>query len=1339
LPIFIQTKKKEKMETKTIGVGEFVALLDEVAKNHTLLCCVCMKPATSRCSACKSAWYCSRECQVLHYPKHKKLCGSVEFTGVKHMVEGKLVDVPDTEEGLIEVKDEMHSETINVANLGIVIKGVTDAAGAVERAHRPSKEPMEPSADSSLFVHKMVMKNPAEQKLEELFGPGSEKEEGETRIEGVAEVNDALLAINDPDNLLGQVNDISGKLNDGTIEFGTALNVLSPVADVIDTVLAADRVPQVFSPALAGLRSNGKYTSALPPAQQPHQTWGELIKSYVDWFVEMSKHVISYFNSFVRSFTTAIIGIKARLCNTITTITNVFYDIVESAMESKAVEEQRDAMKVTGVDAETLSPLLRYESVQDILINIGNKILRLVFFAISFATDIPRLVFGYARRQMKGKVEDQLTTALSGVVEFFYEGFKSVTEMISTITVATKDAIPPSITKAFAWITNNMSRMGVSSSGISTLFETSIDYVRRAFAWVTEFTKKGTDYFFTVVMSLFDRFHDWTNKALKKMLPEWVTMSDTEGVITKIVDSFQGDIETVKKVIAIIDTPKGKDAGLDSKNLRQHCDTLQQKYTALKEGMAQHPTMLVKPEFDNPMKMASDLWDGSQAVADVFLLKHGNLPPRHENATKMYQYYYSRASTDIFGNAIEVRPSGGKAKDEIEQAFLNIDGIEEVETSLLECAKDIDDAMRVSRPIRTTVTPSIKPTIVELPFVGNDFPWLEKEDRDGPHHKIYDLVRAAITPVTKPRTTDEEVTKYISTGIKKLLGEDQMHPENPPKSYEPMADLLKQMLIGNLTNFPTTEGYESFVNLFDGSPSDMLVKLENINDITCVMAICYYAILDAEPSGKKFIDDRKEDSGIRGFRWLKENVLKAFDVLINESSETLKRQFSSGKQTGQQGTEVVVSQKDSAEQIILTHKVTFNDTITKFMEECYGKSEMKELTEEIKDVSQSFWIVITHAYEYTQKIICSATLSAFLRILPLVVSVGVQLLGEYANGKTYKEDLGRSPSEEVREKYVRDTLNIKLELIKGSKSTEWVKSDLEEVARATAAWKIAKIRSSGTEAEYADISSAYDRRIKAISAIKLKLESHKQNVFVTSLSGEMRRKVNEVEKALPVLVDLDAEFLKYIESNVKLGSDAMAFFSSKLQNLIGYGKDKPSLSVGDLKKIGEDLAKSNAVRSIDLFDIIPPEGFFDMNELAKKTLKDYTMEIVWDTLSQLLGVSVFSVIREVIIACIALWKVSNSVIEAMKNGGDAKKFEEAWLNALTAYIKEWGTNHIVSSFMITLSHWFFFKMILNEDLTSTYSGWNALWYSLVNSGIVAGIFLRKYRKRREQLIKIKKT
>jgi len=88
----------------------------------------------------------------------------------------------------------MHSETINVANLGIVIKGVTDAAGAVERAHAHRKSQWSQVLTVRCLFTKMVMKNPAEQKLEELFGPGSEKKKVKPRIEGVAEVNDALLA-----------------------------------------------------------------------------------------------------------------------------------------------------------------------------------------------------------------------------------------------------------------------------------------------------------------------------------------------------------------------------------------------------------------------------------------------------------------------------------------------------------------------------------------------------------------------------------------------------------------------------------------------------------------------------------------------------------------------------------------------------------------------------------------------------------------------------------------------------------------------------------------------------------------------------------------------------------------------------------------------------------------------------------------------------------------------------------------------------------------------------------------------------------------------------------------
>ena len=37
-------------------------------------CLVCGKEATNKCVRCKKARYCSRECQVVHWPKHKSTC-----------------------------------------------------------------------------------------------------------------------------------------------------------------------------------------------------------------------------------------------------------------------------------------------------------------------------------------------------------------------------------------------------------------------------------------------------------------------------------------------------------------------------------------------------------------------------------------------------------------------------------------------------------------------------------------------------------------------------------------------------------------------------------------------------------------------------------------------------------------------------------------------------------------------------------------------------------------------------------------------------------------------------------------------------------------------------------------------------------------------------------------------------------------------------------------------------------------------------------------------------------------------------------------------------------------
>jgi hypothetical protein len=42
--------------------------------NRQCLADGCQNIATKRCSGCNSAKYCSRECQMTHWPKHKQIC-----------------------------------------------------------------------------------------------------------------------------------------------------------------------------------------------------------------------------------------------------------------------------------------------------------------------------------------------------------------------------------------------------------------------------------------------------------------------------------------------------------------------------------------------------------------------------------------------------------------------------------------------------------------------------------------------------------------------------------------------------------------------------------------------------------------------------------------------------------------------------------------------------------------------------------------------------------------------------------------------------------------------------------------------------------------------------------------------------------------------------------------------------------------------------------------------------------------------------------------------------------------------------------------------------------------
>ena len=41
-------------------------------------CSVCGKESTSRCSKCKTVYYCSRECQLRDWPNHKQSCNKIK-------------------------------------------------------------------------------------------------------------------------------------------------------------------------------------------------------------------------------------------------------------------------------------------------------------------------------------------------------------------------------------------------------------------------------------------------------------------------------------------------------------------------------------------------------------------------------------------------------------------------------------------------------------------------------------------------------------------------------------------------------------------------------------------------------------------------------------------------------------------------------------------------------------------------------------------------------------------------------------------------------------------------------------------------------------------------------------------------------------------------------------------------------------------------------------------------------------------------------------------------------------------------------------------------------------
>lgn len=55
--------------SQTYNLDVLESLIPEKPK-----CGSCGAEATKRCSRCQGEWYCNRECQVKHWPKHKSAC-----------------------------------------------------------------------------------------------------------------------------------------------------------------------------------------------------------------------------------------------------------------------------------------------------------------------------------------------------------------------------------------------------------------------------------------------------------------------------------------------------------------------------------------------------------------------------------------------------------------------------------------------------------------------------------------------------------------------------------------------------------------------------------------------------------------------------------------------------------------------------------------------------------------------------------------------------------------------------------------------------------------------------------------------------------------------------------------------------------------------------------------------------------------------------------------------------------------------------------------------------------------------------------------------------------------
>ena len=88
----------EERDTNNSNNDDF--LVNEPTSKNNCLCCLQVVEGQSRCSKCRTALYCTRDCQVKHWPVHKNICMNsnssdgdkkLEMKAHNHFKQGKCI------------------------------------------------------------------------------------------------------------------------------------------------------------------------------------------------------------------------------------------------------------------------------------------------------------------------------------------------------------------------------------------------------------------------------------------------------------------------------------------------------------------------------------------------------------------------------------------------------------------------------------------------------------------------------------------------------------------------------------------------------------------------------------------------------------------------------------------------------------------------------------------------------------------------------------------------------------------------------------------------------------------------------------------------------------------------------------------------------------------------------------------------------------------------------------------------------------------------------------------------------------------------------------------------